>query len=189
MKKSLIALAIGTFALGIAEFGMMGILGDVATGIDVDIVKAGHLIAGYSLGVAIGSPLLILLRRLPLKKLMSLLAAIIFLGNLAASIAPNFTILLCARFLSGLPHGAYFGAGAIVCSRLADKGHGAQAVAVMVGGMTVANVFGVPIATWASDTFSWRVTFGGVSLLGLLAYLTIKLWIPCLLYTSPSPRD
>ena len=94
MKKSLIALAIGTFALGIAEFGMMGILGDVATGIDVDIVKAGHLIAGYSLGVAIGSPLLILLRRLPLKKLMSLRAAIIFLGNLAASIAPNFTILL-----------------------------------------------------------------------------------------------
>ncbi len=184
MKKSLIALAIGTFALGIAEFGMMGILGDVATGIDVDIVKAGHLIAGYSLGVAIGSPLLILLRRLPLKKLMSLLAATIFLGNLAASVAPNFTILLCARFLSGLPHGAYFGAGAIVCSRLADKGHGAQAVAVMVGGMTVANVFGVPIATWASDTFSWRVTFGGVSLLGLLAYLTIKLWIP---YLQPLP--
>lgn len=184
MKKSLIALAVGTFALGIAEFGMMGILADVAHGIGVGIVEAGHLIAGYSLGVAIGAPMLILLRRLPLKRLMSLLAATIFLGNLAASLAPNFITLLCARFISGLPHGAFFGAGAIVCSRLADKGHGAQAVAVMVGGMTIANLFGVPLATWISDTFNWRIAFGGVALFGLTAYLLIKAWLP---YLQPLP--
>lgn len=184
MKKSLIALAVGTFALGIAEFGMMGILADVAHGIGVGIVEAGHLIAGYSLGVAIGAPMLILLRRLPLKRLMSLLAATIFLGNLAASLAPNFITLLCSRFISGLPHGAFFGAGAIVCSRLADKGHGAQAVAVMVGGMTIANLFGVPLATWISDTFNWRIAFGGVALFGLTAYLLIKAWLP---YLQPLP--
>lgn len=184
MKRSLIALAFGTFALGIAEFGMMGILGEVATGIDVDIVKAGHLIAAYSLGVAIGAPLLILLRKMPLKKVMLLLAATIFLGNLGAALSPNFVTLLCARLLSGLPHGAYFGAGAIVCSRLADKGHGAQAVAVMVGGMTIANVFGVPLATWITDTFNWRIAFGGISLFGLLAFLFIKIWVP---YLQPLP--
>lgn len=184
MKKSLIALAVGTFALGIAEFGMMGILADVAHGIGVGIVEAGHLIAGYSLGVAVGAPMLILLRRLPLKRLMSLLAATIFLGNLMASLAPNFITLLCARFISGLPHGAFFGAGAIVCSRLADKGHGAQAVAVMVGGMTIANLFGVPLATWISDTFNWRIAFGGVALFGLTAYLLIKAWLP---YLQPLP--
>lgn len=184
MKRSLVALAFATFALGIAEFGMMGILGDVAKGVGVNIVQAGHLISAYSLGVAIGSPLLIVFRKLPLKKLMLLLSATIFLGNLAASIAPNFISLLCARFVSGLPHGAFFGAGAIVCSRLADKGHGAQAVAVMVGGMTVANVFGVPLATWVSDTFDWRLAFGGVSLIGLLAFIFIKLWVP---YLQPLP--
>ncbi len=184
MKKSLTALAFGTFALGIAEFGMMGILGDVAKGIDVDIVKAGHLISAYSLGVAIGAPILIVLRRLPLKRLMLLLSATIFLGNLAASIAPGYMSLLIARFISGLPHGAFFGAGAIVCSRLADKGQGAQAVAVMVGGMTVANVLGVPIATWVSDMFNWRIAFGGVALSGLTAFLLIKIWLP---YLQPLP--
>lgn len=184
MKRSLVALAFGTFALGIAEFGMMGILSEVADGIGVDIVKAGHLIAAYSLGVAIGSTLLIPLRKMPLRRVMLLLAATIFIGNLGAALSPNFTTLLCARFLSGLPHGAYFGAGAIVCSRLADKGHGAQAVAVMVGGMTVANVFGVPLATWVSDTFNWRIAFGGVSLFGLLSFLSIKAWVP---YIKPLP--
>lgn len=178
MKRSLIALAIGTFALGIAEFGMMGILGDVARDLDISIVKAGHLISAYSLGVAVGAPLLILLRKLPLRKLMLLLSAVIFLGNLAAALSPNYLFLLAARFIAGLPHGAYFGAGAIVCSRLADKGHGAQAVAVMIGGMTVANLAGVPLATMLCNLISWRMLFAGVSLFGLLAYIFIRIWMP-----------
>ena len=122
MKLSLVALAIGTFALGIAEFAMMGILGDVADELDVSIVQAGHLISAYSAGVAIGAPGLIFLRRWPLKKLLILLTAIIAVGNAAAALSPTYAMLLVSRFVSGLPHGAFFGAGAIVCARLASAG-------------------------------------------------------------------
>lgn len=178
MKKSFIALALGTFALGIAEFGMMGILGDVVSGLGVSVTKAGHLISAYSLGVAIGAPMLIALRRLPLKRLMLILATVIFLGNLMAALSAGFGMLLVARFISGLPHGAFFGAGAIVCSRLAEKGAGAQAVAVMVGGMTLANLGGVPLVTFFSNLVNWRVAFGVVAAVGLLALGAMALWLP-----------
>lgn len=184
MKKSLTALAIGTFALGIAEFAMMGILSSVANELDVSIVKAGNLISAYSAGVAVGAPGLILLRRWPLKRLMLLLAAMIAAGNAAAALSPGFYTLLVARFVSGLPHGAFFGAGAIVCSRLADAGKGAQAVAVMVGGMTVANVVGVPGATFVTNMLSWRVAFAIVAFFGMLAFTSIKAWVP---YLQPLP--
>lgn len=174
----MLALAVGTFALGIAEFGMMGILGDVASGLGISVVEAGHFISAYSLGVAVGAPLLIVLRRMPLKRLMMLLAATVFVGNLAAALSPGYHALLCARLVAGLPHGAFFGAGAIVCTRLAAKGRGAQAVAVMVGGMTVANVIGVPMATLLSNLSSWRVAFGVVAMAGLLALVLIGLWVP-----------
>lgn len=180
MKRSLIALAAGTFALGIAEFGMMGMLSDVAKGVDVDIVKAGHLISAYSLGVAIGAPILVFLRKMPLRRLLICLAAIIAVGNLLAALAVNYGTLLAARFISGLPHGAFFGAGAIVCSRLADKGKGATAVAIMVGGMTVANVAGVPAVTFISDCLTWRLAFAAIALCGLLALVGIRCWIPVL---------
>lgn len=178
MQRGLVALAIGTFALGIAEFGMMGILGDVARGVDVNIVEAGHLISAYSLGVAIGAPMLIFLHKLPLRRLLLILSLLICLGNTLAALAPTYGVLLGARLLSGLPHGAFFGAGAIVCSRLAEPGKGAQAVAVMVGGMTVANVAGVPAATLVSNLFNWRMAFGIVALFGLLALAGIRAWIP-----------
>lgn len=178
MKRSLVSLAIGTFALGISEFGMMGILGDVAKGVGVGIVEAGHFISAYSLGVAIGAPMLILLRRLPLKRLMLILSAVIAAGNLLASLAPGYVTLLAARFISGLPHGAFFGAGAIVCSKLAGSKGGASAVAVMVGGMTVANLVGVPAVTWLSGVSDWRFAFGTVALSGIGAFICIRLWLP-----------
>ena len=178
MKRSLLALAIGTFALGVAEFGMMGILAEVAQGVDVSIVMAGHLISAYSLGVAVGAPLLILFRNMPLKRLMLTLAAIICVGNLCASLAPNFHTLLLARFIAGLPHGAYFGAGAIVCTRLAGQGKGAQAVAVMVGGMTVANLVGVPAGTFISHALNWRAVFLGVAIVALITFISIRIWLP-----------
>lgn len=184
MNKGLYALAIGTFALGIAEFGMMGVLGEVAKGVDVSISQAGHLISAYSLGVAVGAPMLIVLRRMPLKRLMLLLAAVIFVGNLCVSLSPGFVTLLCSRFVSDLPHGAFFGAGAIVCSRLAEKGHGAQAVAILVGGMTIANLVGVPLSTFICSLTNWRVTFGIVAMFGLFALVTIRLWLP---YLAPLP--
>ncbi|MCM1168518.1 MAG: MFS transporter [Bacteroides sp.] len=180
MKRSLIALALGTFALGITEFGMMGILSDVADSLHVSIVQAGHLISTYSLGVAVGSPLLLFLRKMPLKTVMIVLSLVIFGGNLLAALSPNYTTLLCARFIAGLPHGAYFGAGAIVCSRIAEQGRGAQAVAFMVAGMTVANVIGVPSSTFLTHLFNWRVAFGGVALIGLFTFLCLRNWLPYL---------
>lgn len=178
MQRGLIALAIGTFALGISEFGMMGILGDVARGVGVSVVEGGHLISAYSLGVAIGAPMLIFLRRMPLKRLLLLLAVVIAAGNTIAALSNGFPMLLCARFLSGLPHGAFFGAGAIVCSRLAKPGHGAAAVSIMVGGMTIANVAGVPAATLISNLLNWRMAFGLVALAAVVALAGIRAWIP-----------
>lgn len=184
MKKSLLSLAFGTFALGIVEFGMMGILSDIARDLNISIVKAGHLISAYSAGVAIGAPSLILLRKLPLRRLMLLLAAVIAIGNALVALSPNYGCLLGARFISGLPHGAFFGAGAIVCSRLADKGKGASAVAVLVGGMTVANLVGVPAFTFLCQIVSWRLPFALVALCGLITFIAIRRWIPVL---SPLP--
>ncbi len=180
MKKSLLSLAFGTFALGIAEFGMMGILSDISTDLQISIVKAGHLISAYSAGVAVGSISLLLLRRMPLRQLMLLLAAFIALGNAMVALSPGYGYLLAARFISGLPHGAFFGAGAIVCSRLADKGKGASAVAVLVGGMTVANLVGVPGFTFACQLLSWRLPFGIVALTGLITFIAIRSWVPVL---------
>jgi len=184
MKKSLLSLAFGTFALGIVEFGMMGILNDIARDLNITIVMAGHLISAYSAGVAVGAPSLIFLRRMPLRNLMLLLAAVIAVGNALVAISPNFGCLLGARFISGLPHGAFFGAGAIVCSRLADKGKGASAVAVLVGGMTVANLVGVPGFTFVCQLASWRLPFAIVAFWGIMTFIAMRFWIPRL---SPLP--
>lgn len=180
MKKSLIALAIVTFALGVTEFGMMGILSDVADGTGVGIAQAGNYISAYSLGVAIGAPLLIVLRRMPLRRLLLLLCTVILAGNSAAAVAPGYQALMVARFVSGLPHGAFFGAGAIVCSRISEAGKGAAAVAVMVGGMTVANLIGVPLVTFISNVLVWRFAFALVALCGLAGFLAIRAWVPAL---------
>ena len=177
MNKSLLSLAIGTFALGIAEFGMMGILNDVATDLDISVVKAGHLISAYSAGVAVGSPFLIILRKLPLRRLMLLLAAVIALGNAMVALSPGYNVLLIARFISGLPHGAFFGAGAIVCSRLAGEGKGASAVAVLIGGMTVANLIGVPGSTYLCNLVSWRLPLAVVSTCGVLAFIAMRTFV------------
>lgn len=183
-RPGLFALAVGTFALGIAEFAMMGILGDVAKEMNISIDRAGHLITCYSAGVAVGAPLLVFFRKLPLRKVLLILAATIVLGNVFAALSPNYTCLAVARFISGLPHGAFFGIGAIVCARLVDGSQGAAAVAMMIGGMTVANVVGVPVATFICNTFIWRYTFVLVAFSGLLAFFFIRLWIP---YLSPLP--
>lgn len=177
---SLVALAIGTFALGIAEFSMMGILSDVAAELHIPVSRAGHLISAYSLGVAVGAPLLIVMRRMPLRRVLLILAAVIAAGNAFAALSPGFYTLLGARFISGLPHGAFFGCGSIVCTRLAARGHGAAAVAVMIGGMTVANVVGVPAATFVSNALAWRWAFAIVALFGLLAAAAIRGWVPVL---------
>lgn len=178
MKKSLIALAFGTLGLGIAEFVMMGILPDVARDLGISIPTAGHFISAYALGVCVGAPMLTLARKFQLKRTLLVLAALIMAGNICASMAPNYWVLLAARFISGLPHGAYFGVASIVAERLADKGKGSEAVSIMIAGMTVANLFGVPLGTSLSTMLSWRVTFLLVGIWSIITFYYIWRWVP-----------
>ena len=178
MKKSLIALAFGTLGLGIAEFTMMGILPYVANDLHISIPTAGHFISAYALGVCCGAPILLWARKYPLKHILLGLMALMLVGNLCASVASGYWMLLIARFISGLPHGAYFGVGSIVAGKLADEGKGAEAVSIMIAGMTVANLFGVPLGTSLSHLISWRVTFLLVGCWGLIVLYYIWRWVP-----------
>ena len=178
MKKSLIALGFGTLCLGIAEFVMMAILPYVAADLRVSIPTAGHLISAYALGVCCGAPVLTLVRRYPLKRILLCLVAVMMAGNLLAAVSPSYGLMLVARFVSGLPHGAYFGVGSIVAARLADEGKGTQAVSIMIAGMTVANLFGVPLGSSVGALLSWRVAFLFVGGVGLLTLYYIWKWVP-----------
>ena len=178
MKKSLIALAFGTLGLGIAEFTMMGILPYVARDLNISIPVAGHFISAYALGVCAGAPMLIVARNRPLKHILLVLMALMLVGNLGAAMAPDYWLLLAARFISGLPHGAYFGVASIVAGKLADEGKSSEAVSIMIAGMTVANLFGVPLGTSLSHMLSWRVTFLLVGCWGLIVLYYIWRWVP-----------
>lgn len=160
MKKGLYALSFGTFGLGIAEFIMMSILPDVAAGFDISLSEAGHLISAYALGVCVGAPLVVVVARSwPLRTILLALVGLFVAGNLLMALSTDYWMGLCARFVSGLPHGAYFGVGSIVASRLAEKGKSTSAVAIMIMGMTVANLFGVPAGNFLGHFLSWRLVF------------------------------
>ncbi len=179
MKKSLLALALGGLGIGITEFSMMGMLPDVAQSLQVSIPEAGYLITAYALGVVIGAPLLVVaMNRLsPLKTLITLMGLFTLFNGLSV-IAPDYGLLLVSRFISGLPHGAFFGVGSVIASRLDDPGKEAQAVATMYSGLTVANLFGVPLGTYIGHHFSWRYTFLLIVVVGILTMLALKLWMP-----------
>lgn len=179
MKKSLFALAMGTFGLGISEYAMMGILDQVASGLGVSIPQAGHLISAYALGVCVGAPLTVVFaRRLPLRQILLGLAVVYSAGGLCSALAPNYKLLFVSRFLSGLPHGAYFGVGAIIAGRLAERGRETAAVAAMISGMTVSNLIGVPLGPLVSSHLSWRVVYGFTALWGVLLWTALRLWVP-----------
>ncbi|HEU4788817.1 MAG TPA: MFS transporter, partial [Flavobacterium sp.] len=136
MRKSLISLSLGGLTIGITEFVMMGILPDVASDLKVSIPIAGYLISAYALGVVIGAPLLVIMaRNYPPKKTLLILAAMLAFFNSLSIIVPNYEFFFLTRLLSGLPHGAFFGVGAVVASRLADKGKEAQAISIMFAGL------------------------------------------------------
>lgn len=177
MKKGIAALALGTFALGMTEYVMMSILPDLAHDFNVTISEAGHLISAYALGVCVGAPLVaIFLRNWPLKKILLLLMVVYAVGNLLFALSPNFACGLGARFISGLPHGAFFGAGSIVASRLMP-GKQTTAVALMTLGMTVANLAGIPAGSFIANTFNWRWIFFFDSAWGLLTFFSIWLLV------------
>ena len=178
LLKSLLSLSLGTFALGMAEFSMMGILPDVAVSLNISIAQAGHFIAVYAIGVCCGAWLLVLSYRLPPKTILLSLSALIAIGNILAALSPGYMTLLVARFISGLPHGAYFGIGSIVATKLAPPGRSAQAVALMIAGMTVANLIGVPVGTWLSLHLSWRLVFTLVAIVAIILVFTLRRFIP-----------
>ena len=178
LLKSLLSLSMGTFALGMAEFSMMGILPDVASTLHLSLDQAGHFIAAYAIGVCSGASILVICYRIPPKKVLLLLATLIAVGNTLAALATGYYSLLAARFLSGFPHGAYFGIASIVATKLAPTGRSARAVALMIAGMTVANLIGVPFATWISLHLSWRLVFILVALVAIGLLFTLKHFIP-----------
>ena len=178
MNKSLFALALGTFSLGMTEYVMMGILPDVAHDLNVTIPVAGNLISMYAIGVCVGAFSLIFMHKYRPKHILYLLTSIIFAGALIASVTPSYWLLLCARFLEGTPHGAFFGVGSIIAVKLAQEGKGPSAVSLMCAGMTVANLMGVPCATFLSTHFSWRIAFAIAACCGAATLWCIHKWVP-----------
>lgn len=178
MKKSLLALATGSFALGFAEFVMMGILTLTASGLDVSVPAAGDFISAYALGVCVGTLFLVFGRRVAPKRLLLAFVALIVAGNAAAALAPSADALVAARFVSGLPHGAFFGTATIVAKELADPGREGQAVSIMVLGQTVANMLGVPGGTLLAGLVSWRAAFWFVALWAVASFLLIARNVP-----------
>ncbi|MGW3951471.1 MFS transporter [Streptomyces sp. NPDC004752] len=179
MPLALLALAVGAFGIGTTEFVMMGLLPDVADDLHVSLPTAGHLVSAYALGVVIGAPLLAAVTaRMSRRTVLIGLMALFVVGNALSALAPGHESLLAARFLSGLPHGAFFGVGAVVATTMAAPERRARSVSLMFLGLTVANVAGVPAATLAGQHFGWRVTFLGVSVIGLAAIASLALLIP-----------
>lgn len=179
MKKGLLALAAGTFGFGMTEYVMMGILPAIAHDFGISIPSAGHFISVYALGVGIGAPLMVLIaRKRPLRQILLGLIAIYILANIGLSLAPDEKIALLLRFISGLPHGAFFGVGAIVAEKIAPPGRKSGAVALMIAGMTVATLIGVPFGTWITRLFSWRTTFMLIGFWGKAVLVLIRWWVP-----------
>lgn len=186
IKLSLISLTIGGFCIGMTEFLMMGLLPDISESLNITIPQAGHLISIYALGVVIGAPLIVgIVGNYPPKKVLMGLMLMVFLFNGLFALAPTYELLLLSRFFAGLPHGAFFGVGAVVASRLAAPGREARSVAVMFAGLTIANIIGVPLGTFIGHNFSWRFSFGGISFFGLIAFLSIHIWMPYIKAAAP----
>ncbi len=179
IKKSLVALALGGLAIGMTEFTMMGVLEDFAKDMNISIPKAGNFISMYAMGVMVGAPTLIMATsKFSPKKVLMFFMLLFAIFNTLFVISPSYTTLIIARFLSGLPHGAFFGVGSVVASQLATKGKEAQAIAFMFMGLTVANLVGVPLGTWLGQVLSWRYTFAIIASLGLITMLAIQFWVP-----------
>lgn len=178
-KKALLSLAIGGFGIGLTEFVIMGILPNVANSLAISIPQAGHFISAYALGVVVGAPLLTSFsHKLSPNRMLLLLMVWFTIFNTLSAFSSDYNMLLVMRFLSGLPHGAFFGVGAVIAGKLAKKGKSAQAIATMFSGLTVANVIGVPIGTFLGNQYHWSASFIMVGVVGVLTLASIFYWMP-----------
>jgi DHA1 family inner membrane transport protein len=173
------ALAMGGFAIGTTEFATMSLLPYFAKGLGIDEPTAGHVISAYALGVVIGAPLMAVIgakvaRRTQLFALMALFA----IGNGLSALAPTYGWMLAFRFLSGLPHGAYFGLAALVAASLVPPNRRTTAIGRVMLGLTIATVLGVPVASWVGQAIGWRSGFAIVAILAIITMILIAVFAP-----------
>jgi DHA1 family inner membrane transport protein len=179
VRRALLALALGGFGIGTGEFVALGLLPNLADSLHVSIPQAGHLISAYALGVVVGAPLLTAAAvRLPRKGLLITVALALAIGNFASALAPDFDSLLVIRFLSALPHGAFFGVASVVAGNLVPSNRRSSAMAVVFAGLTFANVAGVPLTTLIGQHSSWRVVFALVGLVEVVAAVAVLAVVP-----------
>ncbi len=178
MRKSILALTIAAFGIGTSEYVIMGLLPDLAQSFHVSIPKAGIIVSAYALSVTFGSPLVALaLSRVERKRSLIILMSLFLFGNIACALAPNFPLMLVARVLTALCHGAFFGTGSIVAANLVPREKRAQAITTMFSGLTLANVLGVPVGTAIGHAFGWRSTFLALIPIGLIAMAGLVFWV------------
>lgn len=175
----LLALAIGAFGIGTTEFSPMGLLPVIAQGVDVSIPTAGLLVSAYAIGVMLGAPVMTLIfSRFGKRAALMSLMGIFTLGNILSALSPDYWSLLAARIVTSLNHGAFFGLGAVVAASVVPKERQASAVATMFMGLTIANIGGVPAATWIGQQIGWRMAFAGTAALGLIAIAALWSALP-----------
>lgn len=185
----LLALSLGGFAIGTSEFAAMGLMLEISRGLGIGETQVGHLISAYAIGVVVGAPVLAFAgagyaRRTLLLGLMSFYA----IGNLASALAPNYTTMLLARFVAGLPHGAYFGVAMLVAAAISPPGQRGKAVSKVLLGLSIAILVGNPLTTWLGQQLSWRTAFALVSVLAIATVAMIARYLlpdPDEVRTSP----
>lgn len=174
-----IALAAGGFGIGTGEFVIMGLLPDVATTYGVSVPEAGRVISAYALGVVIGAPIIaVLAAKLSRRTLLLMLMGVFAIGNVTSALAPDFWSFTVLRFVTGLPHGAYFGVAALVAASMVPPYRRARAVGRVMLGLTIATLIGTPVATFIGQLMSWRAAFLMVGAIGVLTVVLIALYLP-----------
>ncbi|MGU1539390.1 MFS transporter [Pseudomonas aeruginosa] len=183
-----LALAVTAFAIGVAEFIVVGVLPAIAGDLGVPLARAGGLVGLYALALAVGTPIVVLaLARLPRKPLLLGLVAVFLAGNLLSALAPSYELLLAGRILTAVAHGSFFAIGATVAARLAPEGQASRAIAVMFAGLTLAMVIGVPLGSLIGNGLGWRLPFFAVAALAALAWLATARWVPALPTPAAGP--
>jgi len=179
ISPPLIALFLAAFAFGTTEFVIAGVLPQVAAGLDISVPTAGYLVSGYALGIAIGGPLLtIATARLSRKALLLGILIVFIAGQLACALAPDFASMLAIRVAVAVAHGAFFGVGMVVAIGLVREDQRGMAVALILAGLTVSNIVGVPVGAAIGNAFGWRATFWAMFILGLVAFAAMAVLLP-----------